>query len=133
MKIIKIEFPYVCQDKNKITYLSFIIAIDLDDCNVIGYTAWSLLDNFEWEMGYVERFGMHYIDFDDPERQRTPKASAIYYTQIIADNGFPEPPTPTTTPSSPTSGSDEILSTTFTLFALLASGIFMWSIFAYPG
>ena len=80
--------------------LLFIAAIDLDGCNVIGYTAWSLLDNFEWEQGYIERFGMHYVNFTDPERPRVQKASARYYAQIIADNGFPDPTTaePTSEP-----------------------------------
>ena len=53
-----------------------------------GYTAWSLLDNFEWARGYTERFGLHYVNFSDPARPRTPKASARWYKQVIKDNGF---------------------------------------------
>ena len=63
----------------------------VDGCDVIGYTAWSLMDNFEWEAGYDEKFGMHAVDMNDPERKRVAKASARYFAQVISDNGFPEP------------------------------------------
>lgn len=53
-----------------------------------GYTAWSFMDNFEWAKGYTERFGLHYVNFSDPDRPRTPKASARYFTSIIENNGF---------------------------------------------
>ena len=68
-----------------------VTAINEDDCHVTAYTAWSLLDNFEWAFGYHEKFGLHLVDFEDPERKRTPKESARYYGQIIVDNGFPDP------------------------------------------
>ncbi len=35
-----------------------------------------------------QRFGTHYVDFEDPERPRTPKDSAILLKQIFKDNGF---------------------------------------------
>ena len=39
-------------------------------------------------MGTTEHFGLHYVNFSDPERPRTPKASAAFYRSIIEANGF---------------------------------------------
>ena len=62
--------------------------------NVKGYTAWSMMDNFEWGMGYSERFGLHYVNFTDPSLQRVPKRSALWYKQLIRDNGWDPIDTP---------------------------------------
>ncbi len=40
---------------------------------VAGYFTWSLLDNYEWSLGYDKRFGLVHVDFDT--LQRSPKAS----------------------------------------------------------
>jgi beta-glucosidase len=50
-----------------------------------GYFVWSLLDNFEWALGYSKRFGIVHVDFQT--QRRTPKASARFYSQVIASNG----------------------------------------------
>ncbi len=51
-----------------------------------GYFVWSFMDNFEWASGYTKRFGIHHVDYDTLER--TPKASAHWYSKVIADNGI---------------------------------------------
>ncbi|XP_040028438.2 beta-klotho [Gasterosteus aculeatus] len=64
-------------------------AIRFDGVQVFGYSAWSLVDGFEWNYGYTVRRGLFYINFNEPNRTRTPKTSAQYYRRVVSDNGFP--------------------------------------------
>ncbi|XP_064200440.1 beta-klotho [Anguilla rostrata] len=64
-------------------------AIVHDSVQVFGYTAWSLVDGFEWNDDYRMRRGLFYVDFNSPDRARLPRTSAKFYRQVIADNGFP--------------------------------------------
>jgi beta-glucosidase len=50
-----------------------------------GYFAWSLLDNFEWSLGYAKRFGLIHVDYETLER--TPKSSARFYADVIRSGG----------------------------------------------
>ena len=54
-------------------------------CNVRGYFVWSLLDNLEWSLGFSKRFGIVHVDFET--QRRVPKASAKFYSQVIATRG----------------------------------------------
>jgi beta-glucosidase len=59
-------------------------AID-EGADVRGYFHWSLLDNFEWNLGYGPKFGLCEVDFKTIERR--PRKSYYEYGKIIEENG----------------------------------------------
>ena len=64
-----------------------------DGVDVRGYFHWSILDNFEWAVGYKERFGLIHVDY--ATQRRTLKDSALWYREVIATEGgtlFSGPP-----------------------------------------
>jgi beta-glucosidase len=73
-------------DASRVDYLAGHIgqlarAID-DGCDIRGYFAWSLLDNFEWAAGYSQRFGIVWVDFEDG-RRRLIKDSAWWLRDLV--------------------------------------------------
>ncbi len=56
-----------------------------EEIDIRGYFQWSLMDNFEWDKGYAERFGIIYVDFETQERIW--KDSAYWYRDLIHRNG----------------------------------------------
>jgi len=64
-------------------HLNSVINAIKGGVNVTGYFAWSLIDNFEWNAGYSQKFGLYSIDFTDPNRKRVQKKSAKYYKDVI--------------------------------------------------
>lgn len=48
-------------------------------------TFWTFLDNFEWDKGYTERFGIVHVDF--ATGKRIVKDSAFWYQSVIETDG----------------------------------------------
>ena len=49
-----------------------------------GYCYSSSQDNFEWNAGFGNRFGIFYVDFESLER--TPKLSAEWFREAARQN-----------------------------------------------
>jgi beta-glucosidase len=56
---------------------------------VLGYCHWSFLDNFEWALGYAQRFGLVHVDYETQER--TVKDSGRYYASVARANALLPP------------------------------------------
>jgi len=57
-----------------------------EDGIVKGYFHWSLVDNFEWERGWTQRFGLWGLDVESQARIRRP--SVDLYAEICRKNGI---------------------------------------------
>lgn len=72
-------------DADRIAYFqSHLLAVDKAleaGVNIKGYFAWSLLDNFEWALGYSKRFGLIYVDY--PTQRRIWKDSAYAFQSML--------------------------------------------------
>jgi beta-glucosidase len=74
------------RDANRTQYLARHIAAAGEaiaaGVPLTGYHAWSVLDNYEWSLGYTRRFGLIHVDFET--QARTLKDSARWYGSLIA-------------------------------------------------
>lgn len=77
----------IIHDPKRVAYLERHVQAVADAIEagapVVGYFAWSLLDNFEWSFGYEKRFGI--IGMDYQTQERIWKDSAYRYRQIIRE------------------------------------------------
>lgn len=76
-------------DPQRIDFLSLYLkafhrAIE-DGVKTKGYFLWSIMDNFEWALGYKQRFGIIFVDYQ--RGKRTLKDSAYWYKKVIECNG----------------------------------------------
>jgi beta-glucosidase len=60
-----------------------------DGIDVRGYVYWSLLDNFEWVLGYAPTFGL--VAVDRPGQERRPKPSAAWLGAVARRNAVDLP------------------------------------------
>jgi beta-glucosidase len=81
------------KDEQRLTFLRdhFLAARRAMDGGVplAGYFVWSLMDNFEWDRGYSQRFGIVWVDYRT--QQRIAKDSALWYQRVISENAVPAP------------------------------------------
>nr|CAH7754423.1 unnamed protein product [Callosobruchus chinensis] len=84
------------QDDHRISYYrdylsNCLDAIYIDKVNLTAYTAWSILDDWEWSTGYHSLIGMYKVDFNDPNRARIPRKSVGYFTEIVKNRCLVDP------------------------------------------
>ncbi|MEV6244445.1 GH1 family beta-glucosidase [Lentzea sp. NPDC051838] len=75
------SFPHEINDAERISYLDGHLKA-AQAADVSGYFVWSLMDNFEWEAGYSQRFGLVHVDYET--QRRTPRDSFHWYRKVIS-------------------------------------------------
>jgi beta-glucosidase len=77
------------RDQRRIDYLNdHLLALKSAigrGANIGGYMQWSMMDNFEWAVGFAKRFGIVHVDYET--QKRTIKGSGYWYRDTIATRG----------------------------------------------
>ncbi|XP_049765070.1 myrosinase 1-like isoform X1 [Schistocerca cancellata] len=86
--------PGTLEDNQRISYIGCYMAevlraIHEDGVDVKSYLIWSIIDNFEWSAGYTAKYGLYQVNMSDPQRTRTPKASASFVNKIFQSQTVP--------------------------------------------
>jgi beta-glucosidase len=79
-------------DEKRIQYVDAtmreVLACLSEGVDVRGYLYWSLLDNFEWSLGYAPKFGM--VAVDRQTFARHPKPSARWFGEVARGRALPD-------------------------------------------
>ena len=67
-------------------FIGYILKAKEEGVNVKGYYVWAPMDLYSWINGYKKRYGLVRVDFEDPERKRTPKKSYYWYKKFIEEH-----------------------------------------------
>ena len=77
------------RDQRRIDYLNdhlmAVLSAIKRGADVRGYMQWSMMDNFEWSVGFAKRFGIVHVDYQS--QKRTIKDSGYWYRDTIANHG----------------------------------------------
>ncbi len=65
-------------------YLAELSRAISEGVDIIGYSHWTLMDNFEWCSAFSNRYGLVYMDYEN--MKRIPKDSFYAYQSIIAES-----------------------------------------------
>ncbi len=74
--------------KALVQHLCYLHKALSEGIEIKGYFYWSLLDNYEWDKGYTQRFGLVEVDFTTFERRV--RESAFLYSRIARSRSVDE-------------------------------------------
>ena len=78
----------VTRPRHILDHLAWLRQAIKEGFQVLGYHHWSLMDNFEWDLGKKVRFGLFEVDYKT--LRRIPRKSCFVYGEVCKTNALPE-------------------------------------------